>query len=127
MRPIPLAAPDGQIYAYACSHCRHVAGGSSSLMFPPKIDGPHRELVESSHRGATNCCICHSCGMLVELETWGIRCADCQRADEWMRMWGNLAIAISEGITTREAWARFYDFDDEIPGDDRSHDLPAAP
>jgi hypothetical protein len=55
---IPLAAPDGQIYTYACGVCFNVAGGSHRFGMK---NGPAPELRESYREHADRCCRCHRC------------------------------------------------------------------
>ncbi len=55
--PIPLAAPDGTVYAYACGRCHRVAGG----VHVPGPVSPVARLAELSLHRATRCCVCQ-CG-----------------------------------------------------------------
>lgn len=55
--PIPLAAPDGAVYAYACGRCHRVAGG----VHVPGPVSPVARLAELSLHRATRCCVCQ-CG-----------------------------------------------------------------
>ena len=115
MNPIPLAAPDGQIYAYACSFCRHVGGGSS-LMCPPELAGPHPVLVESSLRDATTCCLCPMCGAVKPLEHWGWNCADCAEWVSFGQLWYILASWIGAVGTLEEKkrdWDKRFEDDDD--------------
>lgn len=110
MNPIPLAAPDGQVYAYACSHCRHVGGGSS-LLCPPPSDGPHEILVESSLSDATRCCICPTCSAVMPLNYWGWECAACKQWHDFCFLWHTLTVW--HGRTQAEWDAHFVDDEDD--------------
>ena len=78
MNPLPLTAPDGRVYAYACGVCHQVSGGVSKLV---RLDGPDESLVEGSCVGATSCCACLRCGALLSEERYGT-CLACKPAEE---------------------------------------------
>lgn len=85
--PIPLAAPDGRIYAYACGTCHVVAGGSTPMWIedPP---GPHRGIAEWSRTNAERCCTCWTCH--TPLPRGGllrITCATCLWWDGFRSVW----------------------------------------
>jgi hypothetical protein len=67
--PIPLTAPDGRVFAYACPRCLHV---NSSLS-----GGDLQKRIEWSWKGADRCCRCRDCGVVVDSQ-WKIRCAACE-------------------------------------------------
>ena len=75
MNPIPLAAPDGRVYAYACGTCHLVAGGSTPMWIedPP---GPASRIVEGIRQRAERCCTCFRCATPMN-RLDGLYCADC--------------------------------------------------
>lgn len=58
--PIPLAAPDGTVYAWACAVCHHVSAGSA--MLAPHGPEDIARLAESFRGNAAACCRCRKCG-----------------------------------------------------------------
>lgn len=83
--PIPLTSPSGDVYAYACSSCHHVAGGAS-MMFMPEAPGPWPNLVEMSLERATECCTCRGCGASKPRD-FGSGCVPCDWWREFGRVW----------------------------------------
>ena len=75
IRPIPLAAPDGTVYAYACGRCHRVAGGTHV----PGPVSPVARLAGYSLERATRCCVC-PCGAPSGDGLWR-KCADCDARD----------------------------------------------
>lgn len=78
--PIPLAAPDGTVYAYACGTCHSVHVTYARFA---TID----QRVASSRRRAARCCVC-VCGKPADplrLSSPCIACASALRADEMAR------------------------------------------
>jgi len=78
--PIPLAAPDGTVYAYACGTCHrvHVTYARSAT-----ID----QRVASARRQAARCCVC-DCGEPADPTAFSRQCRACfvvLRADEIAR------------------------------------------
>ena len=69
--PIPLAAPDGTVYAYACGRCHNVCAGSTMR---PRADV--EALASSYHRRAARCCVC-DCGAPVDPVVWNHKCRPC--------------------------------------------------
>lgn len=59
-RPIPLSAPDGTVYAYACSRCRRV---SQPWVVHPQLDVLPPDAARESRRLAEMCCpdLCPGC------------------------------------------------------------------
>jgi hypothetical protein len=75
--PIPLAAPDGTVYAYACGRCNRVSVMGHTLMPVEDIGGQ----AERSREEAADCCVCRTCGAPVEAENRGYRsCVQCDEA-----------------------------------------------
>ena len=91
MNAIPLRAPSGLIYAYACGHCHHVPAFGAMLCMPDK-PGPIEQLVESSRRSATACCTCHSCDAFNPRGN-GLYCKVC----DWWLDWRNAWLHIGQG------------------------------
>lgn len=56
---IPLSAPDGTVYAYACGVCHHVRA-SLSAMGPCDVEGVTR-IAETNKPDAERCCRCERC------------------------------------------------------------------
>lgn len=69
--PIPLAAPDGTVYAYACGRCHNTF--ATSTMRPRADVGA---LARQSMRFAARCCTC-DCGAPADLTEWRRICAAC--------------------------------------------------
>jgi len=82
--PIPLASPDGTVYAYACPRCRKVKAGS-------EYGGAHDDarvasIAESSLRDADRCCRCRVCGSDVAPSmSWPRECDACKPAEDAKR------------------------------------------
>jgi hypothetical protein len=95
--PIPLTAPDGTVYAYACGECRSVSAGSS-YMSDRYTDEQVRELAKSSLYMAARCCACRKCGAYK-----GTR-YDADRNDHCAGCWENGERARWEAH--REKWQR---------------------
>lgn len=110
--PIPLSAPDGQVYAYACCRCHHVGGGMS-IWGHPVTSGPVATLVESSLRDATRCCTCLGCGIG---PVDGFACPDCARDQAHRRMWSSIACCMRRGFTSALELSAYLsdDSDDEV-------------
>lgn len=102
MNPIPLSAPDGRIYAYACGRCHHVGGGSS-LIGTHDADGPHKRLTASSLRDAEGCCLC-DCGAMIESGRWGGQCVRCDWIRRFAYTWVDIGSAATLGLPTLEAY-----------------------
>lgn len=93
MNPIPLSAPDGRVYAYACGTCHLVAGGSTPMW---REDGPPARIVDGSKLQAESCCRCLQCKRpMSRLD--GIECADCRWLNDMGRVWR----MIGEGYTDK--------------------------
>ena len=73
MRPIPLAAPDGTVYAYACGLCRNVHAGSTQI---PRAEVAR--LAEEYLRAAEKCCVC-DCGAPAQRGSWRRLCKACDK------------------------------------------------
>lgn len=57
---IPLSAPDGTIYAWACGLCKHIgSGGERWCNHDAELIA---ETARDSWRSAVDCCRCRSCG-----------------------------------------------------------------
>lgn len=61
MKPIPLAAPDGTIYTYACGECHNVQGGNFALPSARYSVAVTAEMAESYRSYAELCCLCLRC------------------------------------------------------------------
>lgn len=86
MNPIPLAAPDGQIYAYACGECHHVSA-SASMLIPSPHNGPFPQLVRGSLDDATRCCTCHDCRAPLVRSFGSISCDTCRAWNYFISGW----------------------------------------
>lgn len=106
MNPIPLSAPDGRLYTYACGVCHNVAGGSHA-MGPWPADGPHENLIEWFQRDAARCCTCMDCGA----GPVSSGCDDCnhKRGQHWM--WSVIATCMQHGLVSREQYDAWCDDD----------------
>ncbi len=60
MEPIPLTSPDGITYAYACSHCHHVAAAGTIGRDYTAVE--IAECARFSRDQAEWCCKCYRCG-----------------------------------------------------------------
>ena len=69
MNSIPLAAPDGTVYAYACGECHLVQLGYRSEV---------KARAEASKETADACCLCVHC-KVVRVNNYGSLCADCHQ------------------------------------------------
>ena len=69
--PIPLAAPDGTVYAYACGTCHNVHATSHQR---PSADVAR--LAAGYLRAAERCCVC-DCGAHADSALWRRCCAAC--------------------------------------------------
>jgi hypothetical protein len=76
--PIPLSAPDGRIFGYACPRCLHFRCGIEG--------GTLAERVEYSRKYASSCCVCPGCGKPKKRGDWALnRCKKCYAKEqaEW--------------------------------------------
>lgn len=69
MNSVPLSAPDGTVYAYACGECQFVQLGFRSTI---------KARAEASKETADACCLCVDC-KVVKINTYGSLCADCHQ------------------------------------------------
>lgn len=116
MNPIPLSAPDGRVYAYACGVCHNVQAGAYAMAPWPASD-PHENLTEDSKRDATRCCTCSTCGIgPVEAST----CPDCSRDRRARGMWSDIATCMQRGFATQEQLDNYQqdEFDAFLRDDD---------
>jgi hypothetical protein len=74
MKPIPLSAPDGTVYAYACGVCRHVRTLGEMLVRKTKRDVV--KMANESKRSAEACCRCFDCDKPLKT-TERLLCAAC--------------------------------------------------
>lgn len=95
--PIPLAAPDGTVYAWACATCRRV---SQPWVVHPQLDVLPPDAARESRRLAEMCCpdLCPGCrvpagGLCRECR------ADARRAFEVLAAIG-MAVAVREYANT---------------------------
>lgn len=91
MNPIPLSAPDGRIYAYACGTCHHVRSSSTPMWID---DPPGPQCVEHRRKEAEACCTCHSCHAPMSRIN-GPTCAACR----WWFGFGQVWYRIGNGET----------------------------
>lgn len=76
MNAIPLKAPDGTIYTWACGICHHVRAGVDRMLRNKPKDV--RELAESHRAMAEDCCQCRRCNGLIEAKSFGsMHCGKC--------------------------------------------------
>jgi hypothetical protein len=94
MNPIPLSAPDGRIYSYACSECHRVPahghiGGDH--------DGPSAQIIQSVCARAARCCTCRTCEAPRPrgIAGFGWQCAPCTWRSDWIAFWRDLAREIT--------------------------------
>lgn len=66
--PIPLAAPDGRIFAYACPRCLRPKASVSCADF--------NAFVAHSLEFAAKCCLCRRCGVPLQ-DSWSSQCDPC--------------------------------------------------
>ena len=59
MNAIPLSAPNGYVYAYACGRCHNVKASAEILGLR---DAPEPDMAERSQHDADACCACTRCG-----------------------------------------------------------------
>ncbi len=59
--PIPLSAPGGTVMAWACGHCRRVAGGMDRVV-DVYDDEAVGDMADHSRTQAERCCSCRECG-----------------------------------------------------------------
>jgi hypothetical protein len=123
MNPIPLTAPDGRVYAYACGQC-HRVGGGSSLLGVTETDGPVPVLVRASLCDATSCCTCRDCGDRLAVGGWGGYCDLCSWRGRFKRLWSDIGTALTWGLATEEQWRACFRDDDDDFDDDADPDLP---
>lgn len=104
MTPIPLSAPDGQVYAYACGVCHQVRIGAE--MARARLSGPIADLVEWSMESASECCACRRCGVgpIDDYE-----CSDCSRDWRAALMWSRISLCMQGGIASAEQLDEFLD------------------
>ena len=70
--PIPLSAPDGTVYAYACGRCHRVAAGEN--VHPSR-------LARLSLERATRCCVCQCGAAMSPTSRWRACDACCAKHD----------------------------------------------
>jgi hypothetical protein len=95
--PIPLSAPDGTVYAYACGRCRCLAS-------PPEAEAfaPVGRIVELSLARATKCCVCPCGAPVSETSCWGL-CEPCdvrREAEIAARQEAERAALAARGVRT---------------------------
>lgn len=73
MTPIPLAAPDGTVYAYACGVCHHVPAAGELLG-----RGEPGWQAEASLSRAERCCTCQTCGEPTTAGESRFKCRACE-------------------------------------------------
>jgi hypothetical protein len=114
VKPIPLSAPDGRVYAYACGYCHHVGGGSQ--VPGGDVGGPEPREVSGSLGRATRCCTCR-CGAqrsAPDPDDDGYSrilytCSTCRWWQGWTATWQAIGVCVQHGLTSRaalDAWWR---------------------
>ena len=72
--PIPLSAPDGTVYAYACGRCRRVWASGHSTAEVQDV----AEMADRYREETERCCVCSECGSEVDDDARGDRtCTRC--------------------------------------------------
>jgi hypothetical protein len=69
--PIPLTAPDGRLFGYACPRCLYYRLGVSGGTFEWRV--------EESERMAARCCTCLTCGTVLG-KPYESQCGTCRAA-----------------------------------------------
>ena len=114
MKPIALADTAlGQVYAYACGACFHVAGGSSLLGWEDGHQGPHPQLVELSHEQADRCCRCMRCGSPIDRRALRIECKVCRAWSDFTHHWIMVGLVKTRGFKSVEEYCAWFNSDDE--------------
>lgn len=74
--PIPLTAPDGKVFGYACARCLHVKNAFEGGTFESRLEG--------SLESASTCCMCRACGKAL-YRSW--TCPECRAAEraQWQK------------------------------------------
>lgn len=82
MNPIPLSAPDGRVYAYACGVCHHLPTVDAFMVQRPDVKYDWQtERTERYRSDAQDCCACKRCGAQLPEMRWGV-CPACQPAED---------------------------------------------
>lgn len=68
--PIPLTAPDGRLFGYACARCLHIKSSIEGGTFESRL--------QHSLEDALRCCSCRDCGKPLK-RRW--QCDDCAKAE----------------------------------------------
>lgn len=82
-KPIPLSAPDGTVYAYACPRCRKV--GMICSYGQPYDDDAVARVAEHSREDVERCCRCAVCGADTSPGRWPRECDACKPAQDEKR------------------------------------------
>lgn len=95
--PIPLSAPDGTVYAYACGACHRVA-------ITPEIGpaSPVASAAKDSRATAAECCRCKCGAPVSETSCWGL-CEPCdvrREAEIAARQEAERAALAARGVRT---------------------------
>lgn len=106
--PIPLAAPDGTVYAYACGWCRKVRVAGERMV--DHDDALVAASAESSEADAERCCTCSRCGAHSEHRLF-------DREPPWgwcLKCWTAFGKAEQEAATAQyhaqaDAWSKAFD------------------
>ncbi len=104
MNPIPLSAPSGDVYVYACGRCHHAFASGSRLIV---LTGPDDDLREYSRLDAERCCLCTRCGSPLDDDRRIGNCTTCERWTWFSFMLPQVATCIVQRFTTIADWDRY--------------------
>lgn len=115
MNPIPLTAPNGRIYAYACGRCHHIPGHGERLVVVPGF--PDFNEVNRRYQAARLCCTCRACGAALGSEPDDPHpdrrgrgaCSTCERWYGLCDGWRRVAMCVDIDAKTMDdyyAWQR---------------------
>ena len=111
MNPIPLTAPDGRVYAYACGVCHQVPLGSELFIPDRPSRGPNADCVLSSENSAEYCCTCDACLDPLEAGDFCV-CGRCYWSWQMRQLWSSIATCAQHGFVTLEQYHAWLDRDD---------------
>jgi len=97
MKAIPLAAPDGTVFAYACGVCNRVRAGSHKMVRHTRADV--RSFADSYREEADDCCKCRRCGKQINTRGISFVCKKCEPAEEAERAANQAEFAEKQQVT----------------------------
>ncbi|MFI5296524.1 MAG: hypothetical protein ACHREM_00380 [Polyangiales bacterium] len=80
MNPIPLSAPDGTVFTYACGVCRRIQ--STGHMLVRHTDECVASIADGAKRGAEACCVCRACKAPLAEDDGFFTCKSCSAIQE---------------------------------------------